>query len=366
MAFNLMDAVQKQLGDAFGKQVSELIGESSDKTTNAISSAIPELIGGLIQSNSDGSGIKNLQGTLNNLDDDILDQVPAKLSSGGHFSLVEMGMNLLQTVLGNNIITKVLGAVAGASGIGKGPAKSLLGLLAPVILGMIKKKMSSDNLDANGLSDLLMSQKDHIKSSLVTDVTENEPAAEVVAQPKRTINERKPASRIGHLLWIPMFAIIGWLGYDFLKNKLPPDEAMNAPTASFEQPAIDQIENIEPAAPSPGITDAAADLGNIDVSGELNSVFDSTSTAMTNISDIESAKAAIPQISAATSKLDQLSGVYQNLPDAAKSVVSNAAGGKISGLQGMVDKLSAIPGVGSVLKPTTDALLDKLALFTGA
>lgn len=359
-----MDAVQNQLGNTFGKEVSELIGESGDKTTNAISSAIPELIGGLINSVSDGKGIKNLQGTLNNLDDDILDQVPTKLGSGGHFSLVEMGMNLLQTVLGENIITKILGAVAGASGIGKGPAKSLIGLLSPVILGMIKKKMSSDNLDANGLSDMLMSQKDHIKSLLFSDITDSEPTEQTIAQPKRTVNERSAPSRLGHLLWIPMLAIVGWLGYDYLKNQLPPDDPMNAPTASFQEPAIENIEPAAPAAP-PSMNEATNVTGNIDVSGELSNVVDSTTEAMTNITDMESAQAAIPQLNAATTKLDQLSGLYQNLPDSAKSVVSSTAGGKISNIQGMVEKISTIPGIGPVLQPTTDALMDKLTLFTG-
>ena len=50
--------------------------------------------------------------------------------------------------------------------------------------------------------------------------------------------------------------------------------------------------------------------------------------------------------------------------DAGKAGLSQVVGGVLPQLQESIDKLSAIPGVGNIIKSSTDEILASLAKFT--
>ena len=62
--------------------------------------------------------------------------------------------------------TALAGAVGKFAGLGQGASGSLLGLLAPVVMGTIAKQQGTHSLDASGIASLLASQKDNIAAAL--------------------------------------------------------------------------------------------------------------------------------------------------------------------------------------------------------
>ncbi len=346
MSFNLVDLIKNELGDVVIDQVTNLLGESKENTGNAVNGAVSGILDSLLTSSSKEGGAANLVNTLSGMDDGLLGNFASMLSGGNHSSLIGTGTKLLGSLMGNGAISKIATAIAGFSGIKSKSATSLIGLIAPLILGVIRKKMSSDNLDANGLMSMLQGQKDNISKAMpagMLAISDNADAE--TDQPPRMETTQGP--RYGKLLWIPIFLLIGLLSYFLLPKLLPYDSELDAP---LDDDTISAIDN-EPA----DYVNIGSDLGNI-----VNSVTDT----LGSVTDAESATAAAVQITEANSKISTLSEVFSKLPDPAKSSISSLAENKISSLQSLIDNVVAIPAVGPILKPSLDTLMQTLASFS--
>ncbi|MCF6204201.1 MAG: DUF937 domain-containing protein [Methylococcaceae bacterium] len=349
MSFNLVDLIKNELGDVVIDQVSSLLGEPKESTENAVNGSVAGILDGLLTSSSKEGGAAKLANTLSQMDDGLLGNFASMLSGGDHSSLIGTGTKLLGSLMGNGAISKIATAIAGFSGIKSKSATSLIGLVAPLILSVIRKKMSSDNLDANGLLSMLQGQKDNISKAMpagMLGITDNSKTE--TYQTPRTETTQGP--RYGKLLWIPLLLLIGLLSYFLLPKLLPYDSVLDAPLTSDTDDTISAIDN-EPS----DYVNIGSDLGNI-----VNSVTDTLST----VTDADTATKAAVQISEATSKISTLSEVFNKLPGPAKSTISSLAENKISTLESHINKVVTIPGVGPILKPSLDTLMQTLTSFS--
>ena len=99
----------------------------------------------------------------------------------------------------------------------------------------------------------------------------------------------------------------------------------------------------------------------VTVGSDLGSVINNVSDTLLSVADVESATAAVPRLTEATSKLGGLADLFNKLPETAKSSVSSLAANNISALQPTIDKVAGIPGVGSILKPVLDSFNRKIS-----
>ena len=88
------------------------------------------------------------------------------LGTGDQTSFVEKGSQMLASLLGGGDQTALAGAVAKFAGLGQGASGSLLGMLAPVVMGTIARQQGTHSLNASGIAGLLASQKDNIAAAL--------------------------------------------------------------------------------------------------------------------------------------------------------------------------------------------------------
>ena len=355
MSFNLVGLIKNELGDAVLDQVTNLLGETKENTGNALNGAVSGILENLVTSSSKAGGADNLVNTLGNMDDNLLGNFASMLVGGNHSSLIETGGKLLGSLLGGGAISKIATSIARFSGIKSQSASSLIGLIAPVILGVIRKKMSSDNLDAKGLLSMLQGQKDNITQATPAGM-QNLIGSETTERPRM---ETSRGPRWDKLLWIPLFLLVGLFAYFYLPKLLPLDSELDAitPLDGIVQEKVIDIENsVNDAAPdSSGYVNIGSDLGNV-----INNVTDT----LTSVTDEQSATAALPKLTEASSKLGALSELFNKLPDPAKSAISNIAADKITSLQPLIDGIIKIPGVGPILKPAIDSLTQKLTEFT--
>jgi hypothetical protein len=87
-------------------------------------------------------------------------------SLAGSAQLAEKGSGLLASLLGGGALTQLATAVGKFAGIGEGPTRTVLGLLTPLILGVLGREQRVAALDANGLARMLTGQKEQIAAAL--------------------------------------------------------------------------------------------------------------------------------------------------------------------------------------------------------
>lgn len=166
MTQNLISTLTGLLGNSSTiGLVSSMLGEDSSKTQSAITSAVPALLGGLLNKASDAKGASEIFGMLKdgNHDGGVLDNVSGLLSSNTGFQgLLSSGLPMLKSLFGDKADTVVNG-LAQSSGISASSSSSLLSMAAPLLMGAVGKEVKTKGLDATGMMGFLGSQAGFLK-----------------------------------------------------------------------------------------------------------------------------------------------------------------------------------------------------------
>jgi len=167
MSFNLVDIIKDQVSGQVLGQISNAVGENSDKTQSVIEGAIPALLGGFVDKASSSEGAGALFEAVNSQDDSILDNLSGLIGSDNKSSLIESGGNALGSLFGGSGASGLINAVSGSSGMNAGSTGTVLSMLAPMVMGTVKRFMSGGGSnDASGLASMLMGQKDNIAGAM--------------------------------------------------------------------------------------------------------------------------------------------------------------------------------------------------------
>ncbi len=103
--------------------------------------------------------------------------------------------------------------------------------------------------------------------------------------------------------------------------------------------------------------------GGSDMLKKVTDMFAQTTNTLGGITDVDTAKAALPDLGKLTESFGGMSEGFGKLPDAAKGALAGVFKSSIDQLKPIIDKLMAIPGVEAVLKPAVEALMGKLDAF---
>ena len=165
MAMNILDALSGSVGKELIGQASRYLGESEAGTTSAVGALMPALLGGMMQKASTGQGAADLFKlvTGSNIDTNMLGSLAGLFSGGSNTSaLTSLGTSLATSLLGGDRMGGLTSALASSSGVKPSSAASLLGMLLPLLFAFIKKFAGEKKLDASGLANLLLGQKEHL------------------------------------------------------------------------------------------------------------------------------------------------------------------------------------------------------------
>ncbi len=388
MSFNLVDLVKGQLGGPALGQLGSLLGEDSNKTEAALGAAIPGLLSGLTSSaNADGGG--SLFNAVKDADDSLLDNIGGMLTGNNSSNMMNQGSSLLGSLLGNGAMGGLASAVSGLTGIGGKSSSGLMGILAPIIMGIIKRKLfggSGFSQNAGGLMSLLNGQKDNVQAAMPAGFSDQlqssgfmdqmanfgsgaanaagnaaNAAGDAVSGAANTVGNAagNAADAAGNaassgggflkkFLPIAILVALALLAWNFIKGKSAPDMDGAVSTA---------VEGAKDAMPS-------IDVDGTDVGAEFGNIFSSATSTVEGITDVDSAKAAIPAFNDITGKVDGLSGMWDKVPEAGRGQLGGMITDNIGKLTPALDKVQEIPGVGDVLGPVTGPLLEKLMAFT--
>jgi hypothetical protein len=394
MATNLVSSVMQCLTPDLVAKIARSLGIDPDIAQKVVAAAVPTILasfGGLAAS---PGGAQQLSGSLQQQHPDMLAHISSAIGGSDQKAIADTGSGLLSSLLGGGGLNALVSAVSSYAGIDQSAGKSILGLLAPMVVGTLGQQQRSGGLDANGLADLLASQKDQITAAIpsglanmlgarglldgveggmrrgadsagaaagrMTGATSD--AARRMAGAASSAGGRMAgatsdlaasASQIAHAatrapstptwpLWILGLVILGGLGWYFLGDRTP--QQMADQTRGL-------INSVSPETANKLMTPSVADL-----TASVKSSVDDVRITLQGINDPGSARAALPKLREMTEKLDRINNLAAQLPPGSRKEIAAAIGTSMPALNQLCDRILSTPQVGMLAKPTIDAL----------
>jgi hypothetical protein len=343
---------------------------------------VPALLAGITGLASSNDGARRLSSALDNLDDRTVGNIGSALSGSGANSVIDSGRNLLSSLLGGNMLSGLGGALSRFTGLGTGAITSLLGLLAPLVLGTLKNQKNRMGLDASGLANLLTSQRQNVLDALPSGLgsalagvpglsalsglgesardTARDVAGSVYATGRNVANTATATTRAAAntgssaLRWLlPVAAMLGIVGLIwYAVNRSGPSTVTAQPGTPRPQVAPDTSVNT-------AVEEQATRL-----TGQAKDFFSTATGSLAKITDRASAEAALPQLRELAGKFESMRTTAGSLPASARERVATLVSESWPALQAALDKVMAIPGVGEVLRPVADQIRSTISAFT--
>jgi hypothetical protein len=362
MAANLVSLVMQFLTPDMIGRIAAALGLDRNKVGSAINGAVPALLAAFNNTATQPGGAQRLADAAKQ-QASTLGNFASMLSSGGESSLLQKGSQMLSSLVGGQNQNALTDAIARFTGLGQNASGSLLGMLAPIVMGTIAQHQGTTRVaDANGIANLFASQKDNIAAALPSglgnllagtgllnslgDTARTATAASSEAMREASATRLVDAARqrgagaasapSNWLYWfLPLAAAAALLIYFAVR-----------PTEEVAQQGMSKVQNVAVEAP---------DLGK-----QITNSITSLRTTLNGVTDVASARAALPKVQEAASQIDKTGGEVGQLSVDQRKLVSGLINPLMPAFNQLCDRILAIPGVAEVLKPSVDAVKAKL------
>jgi len=255
---NLVKLLTDQFGGQIVKGIAGNLGVGEKDARSSMEGALPSILGGLINKVGTSSGADELYDVVNGKDYDggMLNNLGSLFGGGTNSSLLKTGAGLLPMIFGGrSTMGNVIDIAGRVFGGGASRQRSVLSMLAPLVISFIGKRLrGGNNMNKSGLIDLLTGQKRN-----VVDAAHPEIAKELGfgnwASGNREVRTESTAHRTeyqeekkggGFLKWLLPLLLLGGLGL-FLMRSCGGDAEVKKTTTKTEQ--IDRTE--KPATKAP-------------------------------------------------------------------------------------------------------------------
>src|SRR5690606_3748879 len=153
---SILDLLSSDLGKQLISGASAQTGQSTDKTANVLSMALPVILAAMQRNASTPQGAQSLNNALDDSrhDGSILDQLGGLLGGSGDSNLLNDGAGILSHVLGGNQ-EKVAQNISKTSGVDANSVAQIIKMAAPILMGVLGSQKRKDNVGEGGIGDLL-------------------------------------------------------------------------------------------------------------------------------------------------------------------------------------------------------------------
>ena len=311
---------------------------------------------------------------MGGLDLKTLGNLTGLLGGSQASGLGSIGGSLLSSLLGNNL-GGLVGTIASFAGMQPGIMKTLLTYLAPIVLGTVANSFKGAKPDAAGLTRLFSEQQDNIKAALprglsLADFDTSSASPRRAEETRGVHRHEEPASAFPSwlpLLLLPLLGLVGWALWP--KPQPAPRAVVVNETVRREGPlVVDRTETVElegkkvvadvveeTIALAPGVADA------LKMGTDLTGLFGSLGKVLGGVTNEDSARAAIPQLTEFAPVLESLQKSTVALPEAGRSTIAEMVLKNMGGLKKVIDTVMAIPGVKEILGPTVTPMIETLS-----
>jgi Bacterial protein of unknown function (DUF937) len=380
MATNLVSYIMQFLTPDLINRIAGALGLDRNDTQTGVAATVPALLAALGGVAAKPGGAQSLVDTIKQ-QSSVVENFGSMLGTGSPSSFVDKGSSLLMSLLGSRDQSSLVGAIGSFAGIGHSGGSSLLGMLTPLVMGLIGKQVGP-RLDVGSLSNLFASQKEQIAQALprgmsnllggtglldslsgtagyATTAAEQAGRATTAAAGQfsqyassaaRSVStgaQRAAASTTpSWVYWaIPAIVLGGLLWY------LLADHTTQVAQHPTVVPTQTQTQSVV--------------FGGVDVGKQINDSLGEIRTSLAGITDAASANAALPKLQEATAQIDKVAAMVRQLPADQRRVADGLVASSMATINQLFDKVLAIPGVAEVVRPTIESLKTKLADLSG-
>lgn len=250
---NLLDSIKEYITPELIGHAANLLGENEGGISKAIGGLAPTILAGLLDKTGDSNAMGSIFNALSNFDPGILGNLGGLIGGGNlaHNDPKDAAGQLLGTLFGPKV-PAVTNAVASFSGTKSSSVSTLLGMVGPLVMGLLSKKINTNGLNVSGLANLLLGEKNSILGALPTGLGSILGLADIGGGATPDSAEVATGNR---WLW-PLLLLLGLGGgiMYYLKNCAPVAETpkVEAPapveTPELEKPKVNLPTGTEEAA----------------------------------------------------------------------------------------------------------------------
>jgi len=166
---NLLDSIKEYITPELIGQAANLLGENEGGISKAVGGIAPTILAGLLEKTGDSNAMGSIFNALSNFDSSILANLGGLIGGGNlaHNDPKDAAGHLLGTLFGAKV-PAITNAVASFSGTKPSSVSTLLGMVGPLVMGLLSKKINSSGFNVSGLANLLLGEKSSILGALPT------------------------------------------------------------------------------------------------------------------------------------------------------------------------------------------------------
>jgi hypothetical protein len=271
----------------------------------AVSAAVPAILSGLANLAASREGAQRLSSV-------IAEQPRDTLASYAEMSkpatrLQDAGKNTLSTLLGVGALDTLASSVGKFAGIDDGSSRSMVGMLVPLVLGILGRQQREGGLTASELATTLASQRDEFNAAMPAALSQYLQRSGYLN--RTTGTDRRTASTSSvptrWVYWALPLAALAGLAWSFLSGDWSqPDQAGNTAGA---------IKSTDQA------MHAASVASETDIGRQLNEAMNSLQRSLTGVRDADSGAALLPKLRDVSAQIDRLTEMVDRLPAEART-----------------------------------------------
>lgn len=355
---NLVDMLKEQMMGEVGKKLGGMIGAKEADMGKILSAGLPSVLSGLGSIATTKTGADKLAKSINGMDSSVFGDLGKMLGSNAMSS----GGGMLGGLLGGNVVDGIANVIAKFTGINVAIVKSALGYLAPIVLASVGASFKGAKPDGTGIAKLFSEQKGNISAAMPKGLSlDSVPGFQSLASNVAgTANQAasEVGSGIGKLIVpVAVIAAIVAAGFFLFNNGKKELDAVKEKTVDANRTAMDA--KLGPASSVNSAVDASADV----VKTSINGMMDGLMTNLNAIQDSAGADAAMPALKEMASKVDGIGLSISALPEGQRTMIGSIIKAQLVKLNPILEKISALPGVGDSFKALLNQIKEKLSSF---
>lgn len=408
MPTNLISLAMQSLTPDLINRIASVFGLDRSVIDKFAAAAVPSLLGGFTKLAATPEGARKLYDTVSKQPPGMLDSLTNALGGSGQKTIEEKGLSMVSSLFGGSTTQTLTSAIARFAGIDSGSTSSLLGLIAPLVTGVLAKQTNAGNLDASGLAQMLSSQKNNIQAALpagfgellkgsnffgdfagmagqTTRATSSAAQTASVSALQASRGTASSGSSMNWAYWAIPAAIAVAAGWWLVGNRTtapvreqartetqqtPSQTTQTTPETSPMQPSTETTAAIPADNPAARAAQALTVLkgvpGGTEIANQTSSAMDTLKASLDSIKDAATAQTALPKLQDAQTQLDKVNGLAAQLPTAGRSAFATIIGASMPTINKELDKILAIPGVASILQKPIDGLRNEFQTMAKA
>ncbi|MFW6024234.1 MAG: DUF937 domain-containing protein [Dichotomicrobium sp.] len=350
MSTNLVSMAMRYLTPDVIAKMASALGVGSNQINDAVSAEVPALFGSLAGVADKPGGASKLYSAVTRQDRSVLDNMPSTIEGSDQFDLAQNGLGTLKSLVGAAAVPSLATAISKFSGLGQGTSSSLLGMLAPVVLGLLGREQEKQGLDASGLARLTKDQAKYVAAAMPAGFADLLRSADIPGYPSAAMGSSytagshrsgtSPAPRPAANVWtwlLPVAAVAA-VALWFFSDRT--DEVTE------KQP--DRIADTEAVATD--VNPASFMVGGVNLKAAWDETFSELEATLRGVTDVASAQSALPELQSAGMELERIAELSQQLPAEGRQALAKAVNDAQPTLQELSDKVLAIPGISDIAR----------------